>query len=299
MDAFLQAKLVELSQAGRLPHAILLVGPTPRVLEANAEACAKLLLRCENLAACPNYSEVRPTGKMDQISIDDIRELTHRLGQSAFGPGLKLAIIHGADRMHRFAANALLKFLEEPPDGTIFLLCTRRLHEVLPTIRSRCIGYRLRVNGAMESAGEKWQEWLSQWRWLIQSADENPRDELWCEAYALVHNFRVLLEEMQSDGTEPGGSGDNSGRRSWAEARLGDCARALHEISLATMPEDAFARRKAVVILARRVEAIGTAATLLRLNYGEVAAVEFFITSLFHQNYSHGGNANDTRRNVQ
>jgi DNA polymerase-3 subunit delta' len=299
MDAFLRAKLVELSQAGRFPHAILLISSNPRVLEANAEACAKLLLSRENLTACANYSEVRPSGKMDQISIDDIRELTHRLGQSAFGPGPKLAIIHGADRMQRFAANALLKFLEEPPDGTIFFLCTRRLYEVLPTIRSRCIAYRLRVNDTMENADEKWKEWLTRWQLLIQSADENPRDELWCEAYALVHNFRVLLEEMQSDGGEPGENGDNSGRRPWVEAKLGDCARALYETSLATIPRDAFERRKAVVILARRMEAIGTAAALLRLNYGEVAAVEFFITSLFRQNYSHGHEANGTRRNLQ
>jgi DNA polymerase-3 subunit delta' len=297
MDVFLQEKLAKLLRAGRLPHAILLVNPNLRALEENAEACGKLLLGCENLTAYGGYSMVRPSGKMGQISIDDIRELTHRLGQSAFGPGQKLAIIHGADRMHRFAANALLKFLEEPPDGTVFLLCTRRLYEVLPTVRSRCLIYRLRENGLAENPDEKWQEWLSQWQWLIQSADENPRDELWCEAYALVHNFRVLLDGAQPpDGAE---NGEGSERRMWVEARLGDCARALYDISMQIMPRDAFERRKAVVILAKRMEAIGTAAALLRLNYGEVAAVEFFITSLLRPNYFHAHRVDVARSNVQ
>jgi hypothetical protein len=296
MDTFLREKLIELTRLGRLPHAILLVSPHPRVLEANAEACARLLLPCENLTACADYSVVRPSGKMGQISINDIRELTHRLGQSAFGPGPKLAIVHGADRMHRFAANALLKFLEEPPDGTLFILCTCRLYEVLPTIQSRCITYRLRETCAAEDLDEQWTEWLSQWQWLIQSVNENPRDELWCEAYALVHNFRVLLDGTQ--GPEAAENGEGSERRAWVEARLGDCARALYAVSMRTLPRDAFERRKAIIILARRMDAIGTAAALLRLNYGEVAAVEFFITSLFSPNYFHGYKTNDIRRNV-
>jgi DNA polymerase-3 subunit delta' len=229
---------------------------------------------------------IRPSGKMGQISIDDIRELTHRIGQSSFEQGLKLAIIHRADRMHRFAANALLKFLEEPPDGTIFLLCTRRPYEVLPTIRSRCITYRVREIDAKETLDEKWQGWLSQWQWLIQSVDENPRDNLWCEAYALIHNFCVLLDGVQPSSSENAENNENSERRACLEARLGDCARTLYEISMRTMPVDAFSRRKAIVILARRMEAIETAAMLLRLNYGEAAIIEFFIISLLGQNYS-------------
>ncbi|MDR2677046.1 MAG: hypothetical protein LBB26_00565 [Puniceicoccales bacterium] len=283
MDTFLQAKLGELLRAKRVSHAILLVGSDPRVLDVNAEACAKLLLSCKNLTTCTNCSVVRPSGKMNQISIDDVRELIHRQSQSALGPGPKLAIIRGANRMHRFAANALLKFLEAPPDGTIFLLCTCRLYEVLPTIRSRCVIYQLRGKGARENSNEKWQEWLSLWQWLIQSANENSRNELWCEAYALVHNFRVLFEEMQSNGLGNEDNGDNLAQRPWVEARFGDCARVLHETSMAAMPRDAFERRKAVAILARRMEAIGTATALLRLNCGEVLAVEFFVTSLLSQ----------------
>jgi DNA polymerase-3 subunit delta' len=41
------------------------------------------------------------------------------------------------------AANALLKLLEEPPEGTYFVLCAADVESVLPTIRSRAVGMRL------------------------------------------------------------------------------------------------------------------------------------------------------------
>lgn len=41
------------------------------------------------------------------------------------------------------AANALLKLLEEPPEGTYFILCAADIESVLPTIRSRAVGMRL------------------------------------------------------------------------------------------------------------------------------------------------------------
>ena len=47
-------------------------------------------------------------------------------------------IIDPADDMERSTANALLKSLEEPPLGTIFLLVAHRIGRLLPTIRSRC-----------------------------------------------------------------------------------------------------------------------------------------------------------------
>jgi DNA polymerase-3 subunit delta' len=41
------------------------------------------------------------------------------------------------------AANALLKLLEEPPEGTYFVLCAADVEGVLPTIRSRAVRMRL------------------------------------------------------------------------------------------------------------------------------------------------------------
>src|SRR3546814_4734811 len=46
--------------------------------------------------------------------------------------------MYAADDLERGAANALLKNLEEPPAGTLFLLVSHAPGRLLPTIRSRC-----------------------------------------------------------------------------------------------------------------------------------------------------------------
>jgi DNA polymerase-3 subunit delta' len=43
-----------------------------------------------------------------------------------------------ADRLTESAANALLKAIEEPGTRTVWLLCAPTLHDLLPTVRSRC-----------------------------------------------------------------------------------------------------------------------------------------------------------------
>ena len=45
------------------------------------------------------------------------------------------------ERMNEESANALLKVMEEPPEGVLFLLTADSLAGVLPTIRSRCISF--------------------------------------------------------------------------------------------------------------------------------------------------------------
>ncbi len=54
----------------------------------------------------------------------------------------KIAIINDADTMNDEAANALLKTLEEPPDGAILFLIVSNPDALLPTIRSRCQSVR-------------------------------------------------------------------------------------------------------------------------------------------------------------
>lgn len=73
-----------------------------------------------------------------QISIDNVRALRHFLGLSAADGGWRVIIVDSADEMNRNSANALLKFLEEPPEKTVFLLISHSPAGLLPTIRSRC-----------------------------------------------------------------------------------------------------------------------------------------------------------------
>lgn len=77
-----------------------------------------------------------PTMKTDTISIDDVRQLQARLQESGSGQ-YRFCLIRSLERMQPAAATSLLKILEEPPEGRIFLLTTQSLSSLLPTITSR------------------------------------------------------------------------------------------------------------------------------------------------------------------
>ena len=52
------------------------------------------------------------------------------------------------------SANALLKMMEEPPDGVIFILTVKRLDDLLPTLQSRSVHYRIKPLSVDECAQE-------------------------------------------------------------------------------------------------------------------------------------------------
>lgn len=72
------------------------------------------------------------------IRIAQIREIQRRLTVRPTLGSRRVVIINPADDMERATSNALLKSLEEPPEGTFFVLVTHRPARLLPTIRSRC-----------------------------------------------------------------------------------------------------------------------------------------------------------------
>ncbi len=72
------------------------------------------------------------------IAVDDVRRLRTFLGLTAADGGWRVVIVDPADEMNRSSANALLKYLEEPPAQTMFLLVSHAPSGLLPTIRSRC-----------------------------------------------------------------------------------------------------------------------------------------------------------------
>ncbi|MBB5714688.1 DNA polymerase III subunit delta' [Sphingomonas aerophila] len=72
------------------------------------------------------------------IRIAQVRALR---GQLATPPALssrRAVIIDAIDDLEREGSNALLKSLEEPPQGTVFFLVSHAPGKLLPTIRSRC-----------------------------------------------------------------------------------------------------------------------------------------------------------------
>ena len=80
----------------------------------------------------------KPFKRKRSISVDQIREIQHRLFTRPTLGTRRAVIFDSADILEKAAANALLKSLEEPPVGTFFLLVSHRPGRLLPTIRSRC-----------------------------------------------------------------------------------------------------------------------------------------------------------------
>lgn len=72
------------------------------------------------------------------ISVDQIREIQRRLNTRPTLGARRAVIVDCGDQLEKGAVNALLKMLEEPPQGTFFLLVVHVLGRLLPTVRSRC-----------------------------------------------------------------------------------------------------------------------------------------------------------------
>ena len=72
------------------------------------------------------------------ISVDQVRGLNHVFALKPSYSQTRVVVVDAIDDLERAAANALLKSLEEPPQGTMFLLVSHAPGRLLPTIRSRC-----------------------------------------------------------------------------------------------------------------------------------------------------------------
>ncbi|MEM0943588.1 MAG: DNA polymerase III subunit delta', partial [Pseudomonadota bacterium] len=82
--------------------------------------------------------------------VDDVRAVKSFLQLSAADGGWRAVIIDPGDALNRSAANAILKFLEEPPARTLILLVSHAPGGLLPTIRSRCRTLDLAPLGAQD-----------------------------------------------------------------------------------------------------------------------------------------------------
>ncbi len=78
-----------------------------------------------------------------EIRVDAMRDTVEFAQRtSARGRG-KVVLVFPAEQMNTITANALLKTLEEPPGDVKFVLASESAHQLLPTIRSRCLGHAM------------------------------------------------------------------------------------------------------------------------------------------------------------
>ena len=136
------------STSQSMTHAWVFTGPPGSGRSSAAVAFAQALVcpdnGCSTCNACrsaangahPDVEIIRTEGL--SIKIDEVRELLARVAWAPSMGGWRVVVMEDADRLTESAANALLKAIEEPGNRTVWLLCAPTLHDVLPTIRSRC-----------------------------------------------------------------------------------------------------------------------------------------------------------------
>ncbi len=140
------------ARAGRhstsMTHAWLITGPPGSGRSTAALAFAAALV-CPNggCGTCQECVSVRHSAHVDvehvvpesvTYAVDETRELVRRSNISPSRAPWHVFVLEDADRLNPESANTLLKSIEEPTPGTVWILCAPSTEDVLPTIRSRC-----------------------------------------------------------------------------------------------------------------------------------------------------------------
>lgn len=94
----------------------------------------------------------------------------------------RFVLIEDAQKLNPTAANSLLKTIEEPPEGTIFILTAPSISSVLPTIRSRCRVFHFQPISAEimldNKVASEWAIYASQGRFdkLLSLSDADTKE---------------------------------------------------------------------------------------------------------------------------
>lgn len=138
---------------GKIPHALLLYGPSGLGKQAFAWRLARSLLctagaadGCGQCQSCrrfasgshPDVLRIVPAGDSSWIVVDQVREIRQFAALTPHTAERKLVVLEPAEAMNLNAANALLKVLEEPPPSSLLILIASTVARLQATIRSRC-----------------------------------------------------------------------------------------------------------------------------------------------------------------
>jgi DNA polymerase-3 subunit delta' len=170
-----QPRAVELLRhalaGGRVAHAYAFVGPAGAGRMTTARAFAQALL-CETGQGCgrcrscglvaggqhPDLHVVVPTPPdrnprgAPAIRIDAVRDLERQATLRPALGGRRVLILDGAERMTSETPQVFLKFLEEPPPGTVVILVLPGVRSVPATVVSRCQVVRFQPRDAGRAA---------------------------------------------------------------------------------------------------------------------------------------------------
>lgn len=134
----------------KLSHSVLLVSPDTYALEYYAKLLAKALMCVGENKPCGECSECRKVEHGNNVDVlyypktakalgsAEISELLEKVYTAPYESNQQVFVINNANGIDKGMQNKLLKSLEEPPQGTYFVLCATEDNNILPTIKSRC-----------------------------------------------------------------------------------------------------------------------------------------------------------------
>ena len=208
--------------ADRMPHALLIHEDPGAGGEWLAFWVAQLLLcqhaeraPCGSCHACrrvaagqhPDVLVVCAAEESRQLKIEQIRELSSELSLTSHQGGYKVGIVTPADLMNRFAANALLKTLEEPSPRTVLILVATQPSRLPATILSRC--QRIRVPAPARAEAVRWlesQRGAADWNAVLEVLGDAPLAAATADSAAIVQlgaDTRRGLEDSARGAADP------------------------------------------------------------------------------------------------
>ena len=124
-----------------------------------------------------------------EIRIDQVAALADFLNLGTHRGGRRVVLVYPLRAMNIYAANALLKMLEEPPGHTVFLLVSDGLDRIVPTLLSRCRHVRMETPQADVALG-----------WLIaQGIESRAADDALTENGGMPLAALAMLDDKNAD----------------------------------------------------------------------------------------------------
>lgn len=145
----------EAARQGMMSHALLLSG-SGNLLAAARYAAAAMLCRsetgkpCMHCTACHKVMEdIHPDVRLvcdeerRELSVESVRELRRDVYIRPNEGERKVYIFARCDQLNERDQNVLLKIVEEGPPYAAFIFCADGASELLPTVRSRCVAWKM------------------------------------------------------------------------------------------------------------------------------------------------------------
>lgn len=179
-------------------------------------------LNCEFPVACgecPVCLKVEKTADIflheielqnDKIKVEAIRDVLQFAALKSWVQH-RFVIVNHVEKITLQAANALLKTLEEPPEGLHFIFITSNLSQVLPTLRSRCqvIGFSPLSDEILKKHVPHLEPWQVKWSFGRLSLAQKIIQEEWMAIRKAAINFlhssqnNKVFEELQPYLSDP------------------------------------------------------------------------------------------------